>query len=74
MIEQQQFYLDISKLVGCPIEKVNCNTQMLDLVDNSFTLVELIIELQELYGIRFGQIELKSVENVNQLFSLFNSD
>ncbi|WNC67498.1 hypothetical protein RI845_13345 [Thalassotalea nanhaiensis] len=74
MVDEKQFFSDMANILACPKEQINAKTKMLDLVDNSFTLVELIIEMQELYGISFGQIELKSVENVGQLQELFNID
>ncbi|WNC73461.1 hypothetical protein RGQ13_05550 [Thalassotalea psychrophila] len=74
MVDEKQFFSDMANILACPAEQINAKTKMLDLVDNSFTLVELIIEMQELYGISFGQIELKTVENVGQLQELFNID
>ncbi|WOH39047.1 hypothetical protein RI844_07445 [Thalassotalea fonticola] len=74
MVDEKQFFSDMANILACPEDKISAKTKMLDLVDNSFTLVELIIEMQELYGISFGQIELKSVENVGQLQDLFNID
>jgi acyl carrier protein len=44
-----------------------------DLVSSSFRLVELIIELQEEFDVRFQQSDMHDVTTVGQLVQLVNS-
>ena len=44
-----------------------------DLVNNSFVLVELVIELQEEFDVRFQQADMNEVKTVGALIDLVDS-
>ena len=63
----------IADFVKKPVEKVVDATPLLDLVQESFVLVEMVIELQETFGSHFGQAELTKVKTVGDLIELVRS-
>lgn len=60
----------IARFLKKPIERVGDGTMLTDLVQESFVLVEMVIELQETFGVRFGQAELSNVKSVGELIEL----
>ena len=60
----------IARFLKKPIERVTDGTMLVDLVQESFVLVEMVIELQETFGVRFGQAELSNVKSVGELIEL----
>lgn len=56
-----------------PISRLEDETELTTLVAESFVLVEMVIELQEEFGVRFVQEDLKNVKSVGQLTQLFAS-
>jgi acyl carrier protein len=63
----------IATLVGVPAPRVAADTVLSDLVTESFVLVELVIELQEDYGVRFVAGDLATVKTVSDLAALIDS-
>ena len=61
----------VSEILSLPLERIDEQARLAELVPSSFLLVELIIDLQEEFGIRFGQAEMQNVTNVGQLLDLF---
>lgn len=61
----------IVEILDLPTEKAGDTTELASLVHNSFLLVELIIELQETFDVRFGQAEMQAVRSIGQLIDLF---
>lgn len=62
-----------SKLAGYlnrPAEKVQYEAALTDLVSDSFRLVEIAIELQEDFGVRLVQDDLKAIRTVGDLADL----
>ncbi len=57
----------IAGFLGQPIEKFGDEASLTDLVNDSFVLVEMVIELQEEFGVSFGHEELKDVKTVGDL-------
>jgi acyl carrier protein len=53
-----------------PEAKVANEIALTDLVQESFVLVELVIELQETFSVRFGQDDLRAVKTVGELIDL----
>jgi acyl carrier protein len=63
----------IAGFVKKPIEKLADDTLLTDLVQESFVLVEMVIDLQETFGARFGQDDLAKVSTVGDLIGLVRS-
>lgn len=61
----------IAEIIGQPLDRVQDQAQLENLVISSFLLVELIIDLQDEFEARFGQAEMQDVKNVGQLIDLY---
>jgi acyl carrier protein len=61
----------MATLLRQPVEKLTDDTLLTDLVTDSFLLVQMVIELQEEFGVRLVQEDLKDVKTVNDLTCLF---
>ncbi len=71
MSNKEQIKIRMAEILNQPIEALDDEVILTSLVNNSFILVELIIELQEEYDVLFGQEDMKGVSNVGQLIALF---
>ena len=60
----------IAEVLNISAERVSEETNLKDLVSDSFLLVEMAIELQEDFRIRFSQEDLKVVHTVQDLIAL----
>jgi acyl carrier protein len=60
----------IAAFVKKPPSKVGDDVALMDLVQESFVLVEMVIELQESFSVRFGQQDLSAVKSVGDLIEL----
>jgi acyl carrier protein len=60
----------IAGLLAVPVAEVTPHTLVRDLVRESFMLVELVIDLQEDYGVYFTQDELREIETIGELIDL----
>ncbi len=63
----------MADVLGTAPEKVTDDSVLTDLVNSSFLLVEMVIELQEEFDVRFQQADLADVANVGQLLDLVES-
>jgi len=63
----------IAEVLGHPAEKITDDAVLTDLVNSSFLLVEMVIELQEEFDIRFQQADMNEVSTVSQLLDLADS-
>ncbi len=54
-----------------PVANLKNSTILTDLVQDSFILVEMVIQLQEDFGTQFMQEDLKNVKTVEDLLRLF---
>ena len=63
----------IAEILRQPIEKVADATELIDLVAESFVLVEMAIELQEEFHVRLLQEDLNGVRTVADLTRLVAS-
>jgi acyl carrier protein len=70
MAEREEIRAAIARFLKKPIEKTTDATLLADLVQESFVLVEMVIELQESFHVRFGQAELSTVKTVGDLLDL----
>ena len=60
----------IARQLGLPPGSVQDGDRLADLVPSSFSLVELLIELQEQHGIRLVQDDLRQLVTVGDLVTL----
>lgn len=58
---------------GLPAETIDRTSRLVDLVPSSFTLIELLIELQETYGFRVSQQDLPALQTVGDVLELVTS-
>ena len=56
--------------LGHQVSKIEDAALLTDLVNSSFLLVEMVIELQEEFDIRFQQSDLADVQSVGELIDL----
>jgi acyl carrier protein len=63
----------IAEILRQPLEKVADGTELIDLVAESFVLVEMVIELQEEFHVRLLQEDLNGVRTVADLTRLVAS-
>ena len=63
----------MAEVLGRKPEAVGDDAVLTDLVNSSFLLVEMVIELQEEFDVRFQQSDLSEVVNVGQLLDLVES-
>lgn len=61
----------MANVLGVDIDRLQDDVVLSDLVFNSFVLVEMIIEVQEEFGIRFNQEDMGEVKTVGDLVTLF---
>ena len=70
MVDKTEVVKAMARFLRQPVEKLNDDALLTDLVAESFVLVELVIQLQEEFGVRFGQQELQGVRTVGDLTEL----
>jgi acyl carrier protein len=73
MNQQQSVRQKIAEVLELDEQGVDDAMVLTDLVSSSFRLVELIIELQEEFDVRFQQSDMHDVTTVGQLVQLVNS-
>ena len=60
----------IAEVLGHEPGKIADEAVLTDLVNNSFLLVETVIELQEEFNVRFQQADINEITSVGQLLDL----
>jgi len=73
MVDKTEVVKAMARFLRQPVEKLHDDDVLTDLVAESFVLVELVIQLQEEFGVRFGQQELQGVKTVGDLTELIAS-
>ena len=63
----------IAEVLGHETEVIVDDAVLTDLVNNSFMLVEMVIELQEEFDVRFQQADMNEVKTVGALIDLVDS-
>jgi acyl carrier protein len=63
----------VARQLSLPPGTVHADQRLADLVPSSFSLVELLIELQEQHGIRLAQDDLRHLVTVGDLVALVRS-
>lgn len=61
----------MAEILGIAADRIEDEARLAELVHSSFLLVEMIIDLQEEFEVRFGQAEMERVKTVGQLMDLF---
>ena len=69
-IDSQQIKARISATLQMPISKLQDDALIPDIVTESFAVIEMVIDLQEEFGIRLGQEDLKELTTLGSLTSL----
>jgi acyl carrier protein len=70
MNDRERVREKIAEILGHKPEKIVDDAVLTDLVNNSFLLVETVIELQEEFNIHFQQSDLTNMASVGQLLDL----
>lgn len=61
----------MADVLGLDVDRLEDDVVLSNLITSSFLMVETIIEVQEEFGIRFNQEDMKGVETVGDLIALF---
>jgi len=72
-MDTKTFFATIANLLNIPSERVSPDTNLRDLVQDSFALVEVVIDLQDTLGVAFTQTDFRNVVTVRDLEALFSS-
>ncbi len=73
MSNKERVRAKIADTLGHTSEMVPDDAELTSLVNSSFLLVELVIELQEEFDVRFQQVDMNEVATVGQLLDLVDS-
>ena len=73
MFDRLKVKTTIAKFLKTPAEKVQDSVLLTDLVRESMILIEMVIELQEVFSIRLIQDDLKDVRTVGNLLDVMQS-
>jgi acyl carrier protein len=60
----------IAELLEIEPASIDVNAPLFSLTSSSFRVVELVIELQEEFGVSFGQEDMNGVETIGDLVGL----
>ena len=73
MIDKAKVKEKMAIFLKQPIASLQDSVLLTDLVQDSFILVEMVIQLQEEFGTQFMQEDLRDVKTVGNLLKLFES-
>jgi acyl carrier protein len=65
--------LKMAQILGHSVENISDEAELTSLVNSSFVLVEMVIELQDEFDVRFHQADMNSVSTVGQLLDLIEN-
>lgn len=68
MVDSAEFKQRIARFLKVSPERVKDEAVLTELVTDSFALVDMVVELQEDYGARLTQDNLKDVRTVGDLY------
>ena len=71
MNNKERVRVQMAHLLNQPVESFRDEVELKSVVHSSFALVEVIIELQDEFGVRFGQADMQGVTTVGDLIDLF---
>lgn len=72
-IKSEEIKNRIAEVLNISVERFNDETILKDLVTDSFLLVEMAIELQEDFQVRFSQEDLKEVGTIGDFIFLIKN-
>jgi acyl carrier protein len=67
MIDREGVRAKIAEVLRHPVSRITDDAELRSLVQDSFVLVEMVIELQESFGFRLVQDDLREVRTVGDL-------
>lgn len=73
MVDRETVKQKMASLLKQPVARLEDSTGLIDLVTDSFLLVEMVIELQEEFGVRMVQEDLNHVKTVSDLTELVST-
>lgn len=72
-VDFDQMARQISTLVSVPVDRLAPDTTIAELVPDSFTFVEVAVDLQEEYDVVLSQEDLKELRTLGDLAALLRS-
>ncbi len=72
-MDRSKFKEAMSEIIKQPLERLADDALLSNLVTDSFLLVDMVIELQEEFGVFLVQEDLKNVKSVGDLIELFEA-
>ena len=72
MASRDEVRAKMAEFLQHPVNKLQDDAILTDLVTDSMILVNMVIDLQEDFGIRLVQEDLKEVKTVGQLLDVFD--
>ena len=72
MIDTNSVKEKMSSILRQPMSRLSDDAELANLVVDSFVLVDMVIELQEEFGVTLVQEDLKDVKTVGDLVRLFH--
>ena len=60
----------VAEFLKIPVSKIDDSMSLKGMVRDSFMLVELLIELQEEFGIHLSQMDVEKVDTISELTDL----
>lgn len=73
MLNNDQVKIRMSEILRVPKEKVQDEVVLQELVNDSFILIDMVIDLQETFHVRLNQEDLVPVKTVGDLLMVLNS-
>jgi acyl carrier protein len=73
MFDKDAVKQKIAEFLKQPVSRLQDDVPLTNLVVESFILVEMIIELQDVFAVRFVQEDMRDVKTVGHLTELFVS-
>jgi acyl carrier protein len=71
MADREAVKRRMALLLRQPVERIDDQSMLTEVVAESLLLVEMVIEMQEQLGVRLVQADLKDVKTVGDLTRLF---
>ncbi len=74
MFDQNKLKEKIAEFIKKPVSFLKEETVLTDLIEESFALIEMLIELQEEFEVRFFvQEDLRNIKTLGDLIQLFEN-
>ncbi len=73
MENREKIRLEISEILGKEVESLKDDVEFSNMGVDSFSLINMIMELQEIFKVRLNQEDLASIKNLGLLLDLVES-